>query len=215
MIRISNTSPNQRFAFTTKGFATPSIPAFIDLGPNQTVTLPRLTMHDWPAAAKQSLAEAVAAGVALAGEVDSVHLYQDKGHQLAYSYDYLLVENSAVGLSRAIEVATDFALKFNQHVNNAGVHTGASVNITAATPTNLATLQAWITDAQIQYPAHIAAGAVHPTVDTWNVLVPILAVDIPTAVRAMQELSFAFTSHKTWLSEASFVTLTVNDILTY
>jgi hypothetical protein len=215
MLRISNVSANQRFSFPARAIGMASTPGFIDLAANQSMVLPRLTVHEWLASSKQALAEMVAAGVAQVGEIDPVHLYQDKGHLLQYGYDYLLVENSAVGLSRAIEVATDYAVKFNQHVNQLAVHTAGSINITAATPTNLATLITWVTDAQIQYAAHSVAAAAHPTPDTWNTLALGVPGTLLQCIAALQELHAGYTFHKTWIDEGSFVALNIPGILTY
>lgn len=224
MIRIENisrtpTTPGTRAGFKTKGIGTAGQHmGYLDLAPGERVTLPRLALKDWPASAKQALAEYSAWGVLEVAEVDATHLYQDKGNVLAYSTDYLLVQNSAVALASALTFAADFHAKYNAHVLNLRSHTAVTAIIGEAIPTNAGTLLTWLTGAagaQIRYTAHTIDAAAHSTIDVNNVLVPVVPVDIPTSAQALIELARAYNSHKTWLEEGTAAILNIPAILTY
>jgi hypothetical protein len=213
MIRFSNISAQNRIAIPMRGVATPGVPGYLDLGPHELTTTTRLAFASAPATSKHQIAEMVAAGILEVAEIDAVHLYQDKGHVPATLP--LWVENSTRALNAAITVSTDFAVKFNQHAAFLAVHTAATTLITAAVPTELVSMQIWLADAQVQYAAHVASAAAHSTPDTWNTLAPVVPIDIPTCIQAMQELVNQYNSHRGWWAEGTAAVLNVPAILTY
>ncbi|MFA5135487.1 MAG: hypothetical protein WC505_06915 [Patescibacteria group bacterium] len=225
MIRIRNisrtpTAPGNRIGFKIKGIGTSGMHAgYLDLEPQQQVELPRLAMKDWPFSAKQALAEYVAHGLVEVAEVDSVHLYKDKGHDLAYSPDYILAEAGANMLTASITAAIDFTAQFNQHAASTAIHTAAAVQITHAVPTTtLASLQNWLVNAggaQLVFVAHLADAAAHSTLDNSNAIASIAPVSIPAAAAAVVELMRAYTAHKEWFLESTAAVLNVPGILTY
>lgn len=214
MIRFSNIAPGHRIAIPMRGVATPGVPGYLDLGTNEMTMTTRLAFASAPATSKHQIAEMVAAGLLEVAEIDSVHLYQDKGHEVQTA-TIMWVENSTRALNAAIVAATDFAIKFNQHAAFLAVHTAVTTLITAATPTEIVSMQIWLADAQVQYAAHVASAAAHSTPDTWNTLAPVVPIDIPTCIQAMQELTTRYTSHRGWVAEGTAAILNVPAILTY
>ena len=87
----------------------------------------------------------------------------------------------------------------NDHFNDVGVHNAVVGAIAGAAPTSLATLLVWIGLAQTAYETnHRGSVVAHLNADAINVLAPIGAVSLATAITALQELHRAYHSHKLW-----------------
>jgi hypothetical protein len=222
MLRIRNisrtgTASGNYLGFKVKGIGTSGLPGYVALEPTQQVMFPRLAVTDWHPSAKQALADFVSQGILEVAEVDSSHLYMDKGNNLVYNpMDYLVVSTTADALARAITLATDFHAKLDAHVANMAVHTAATAGFVGGPPTSLATLILWLAAARLVYETnHRPSAAAHPSVDTSNVPVLVPPVDTPTCVQELRNLAMAYTSHKTWVLEATAVVLNVPGILTY
>lgn len=221
MIQIRNISkgrPNEARVATRVGYddSGGAIPMFIDLAPGETLEVPAQSVSDWLPGVKQWLAEYVANGLLKVFTIDSVHDYRDKNHNAEYGLDYLIgAQFGTLALNHAIAMATSFNTEMQLHYDDDAVH-GANVGtLSAAIPTNLATLITWIGDAQTQYAAHIVSGAAHATADTWNTIAPVGAVDLATSISALQELWTAYHSHKTWLDHSSAAEMTITTLLAY
>lgn len=217
MIQVTNITTGYRFGISTKSNAgSIGVPGLLDLEPGGSTFFPRRALHDFSAYVKEQLAELVANGIVRVYEVDSVHLYQDKDHALAYDNDDLVLAPAPDALATALLAAADFTVKYNQHVTDLVFHTAPTAAIGAANPTDLPSLLIWLAAVQPIYAAHIAAAAAHPTVDTWSTLLPaIVPVGLPTAVTAMQQLIRMYGHHKTCIDLASAALLDIPAIMTY
>jgi len=198
---ISKGRPNQARISTRTGFQDSggAMPNYIDLAPGEELIVPRRSLADWLSGAKQHLAEFMAHGLLKVYEIPSVHLYQDKGHNAEYDLDYLIdAKFGDLALTHANNMATSLNTEMQLHFSDIAVHNAAAGALSAAAPTNLATLILWITDAQTEYPIHRASAAAHPNVDTTNTLALGAPADLATCIAALRELWTAYHSHKTW-----------------
>lgn len=219
MIRIRNISkgrPNEaRVAMRTNwGAGTAAFPILVNLGPDEQMDVPAQSVNDWDPGVKEWLAEYVAHGLLKVYTIESKHDYQDKGHNAIYDLDYLIeAKLGPLAESHALAMAVTLNEEIELHHLDIAVHGGVVGNITAAVPTDLATLVTWIGDAQTQYALHIASAVAHKTADTDNVLTPVVATTWPTCIAALQELHRAYHSHKTWLTTA--VEMDITTLLAY
>lgn len=208
MIQISNvtkgTTKPRGMTFGTSFSGTKGYPLYVALMPGESITIHEQNVHDWHPAVKQYLAEFMAHGIAKVYDLNSTHLYQDKGNECDYAFDYLLPAGQALALEHALEVATSLDTVMNMHFANLAVHNAVTAVIGAALPTDLATLLVWIATAQPAYDVnHRPSGAAHPNIDVDNALAPIVAVDLATAIQALQELYSHYHAHKTWLVQTA------------
>lgn len=221
MIRIINISkrrPNEAHVpmRTNWGAGTAAFPILVDLAPGKYIDVPAQSVNDWDPGVKQWLAEYVVQGLLKVFNISSLHLYQDKNHNAEYDYDYLIEARMGdLALNHAIDVATSLNTEMQLHFDNLSVHGGAVGTLTAAVPTNLATLIAWITDAQTQHAAHLASAVAHTIADTWNPLALGAPTDLATSIAALQELYRRYHSHKSWLDPTSAAEMDVVTLLAY
>ena len=218
MIKILNitkgTTTERHVAISTKSQGIVGFPRLLDLLPGAEVMIAKQNLHDYAPAVKQELANFVAAGMLQVYDCNSSHLYVDKGHNCDYAYDYLLPGVQPLALDHALQVAVSLDTAINGHVQSTNVHNDVTAVIGVAVPTDLATLLLWIAGAQTCYETvHRIDAVAHPFIDAVNTLVPVVAINLVTAVQALQELHRAFTSHKTWVVGAG--TLSVPTIMTY
>lgn len=218
IINISKGRPNQaKVALRTNwGAGTAAFPIRIELAPGEQLEVPAQALNDWDPGVKQWLAEYVVHGLLKVYTIASVHLYQDKDHTAIYDLDYLIdAKFDPLALNHAIGMATTLNTEMQLHFDSVAVHGSAVGSITAAVPSNLATLLTWTADAQTQYAAHIASAVAHTIADTWNTITPGAAVDLATAISVLRELYTAYHSHKEWLNPASRTEMSVATLLAY
>jgi len=221
MIRIINVTKGRphegRISVRTNwGAGTAAFPILINLGPNEKLDVPAQSVNDWDPGVKQWLAEYVANDYLKVYTINSVHDYQDKDHNAEYGLDYLIdAKFDPLALDHAIDMATSFNTEMQLHFDSDAVHASNVGGITAPVPTNLATLQTWIGDAQTQYALHIASGVAHATADTWNTIVPVVVSNLATSISALRELWTAYHSHKKWLDPTSEAEMTIATLLAY
>jgi hypothetical protein len=218
MIQIRNitrgTSTERRVAISTKSQSTLGFPRLLDLTPGATITIAKQNLRDYAPAVKQEIADFVAHGFLQVVACNSSHLYQDRGNACDYSYDYLLPAAQALALEHALQVAVSLDTCINTHVQSTAFHNAATAVIGVAVPTDLASLLLWIAGAQTAYETvHRPSFAAHPFVDAVNTLAPVAAVDLASAIQALQEIYRAFDGHRTWLVGSS--TLSVPTIMTF
>jgi hypothetical protein len=186
------------------------------LEPTQQFVLPRLALKDWHSSSKQALAEYVAQGVLEVAEVNSSHLYQDKGNNLAYAVDSLGVGTPAQILANTLLFAADYQTKVGAHVASLAVHTAATLGFVGAVPTDLPSLIIWLAAARLVYETnHRPSGAAHPFIDIVNTSALVPPVDLATSVQEMRNLAVAYNGHKTWWLESTASVLNIPAILTY
>lgn len=194
------TTNERKVVINTKFSGSSGYPMYFTLAPGAHIEVPKQYVIDWHESVKQNIAEYMMHGIIRVYDLNASHLYQDKGNACDYAYDYLLPAAQGLALEHALQVAVSFNAVINQHLASLAVHTtAAAFLITAAIPTDLATLLVWIADAQTQYAAHVADAAAHPNVDIVNVLVPVVAGDLPTSIAALQEIYKAYAAHKMWV----------------
>lgn len=207
MITITNVTKGtalQQTASVRTGFQDSggAMPMFLAIGPGKSVRIPNQSFADWLPGVKQKIGEYMARGILKVFTMNSVHVYQDKGHEAIYGYDYLidykfgpLAETHALNMAAAL----DTVLKL--HFASLAVHGGAVGAMTAALPTDLTTLIAWVTDAQTEYGVHVASTGVPPAAHP-NAPVNTLALGAPTTwptcIAAMQEIHRVYHAHKEW-----------------
>lgn len=222
MIRIINVTqgrPHQgRVSVRTNwGAGTAAFPILIDLGPNEKLDVPAQSVNDWDPGVKQWLAEYVSNDYLKVYTINSLHDYQDKDHNAAYGLDYLIdAKFDPLALTHAIAMATSLNTEMQLHFDALTVHAApVAGSITASVPTNLATLQTWIGDAQTEFATHIADATTHTVADTWNSYTPTAAVDLATSITALRELHRAYHSHKEWLDPTSEAEMNISTLLAY
>jgi len=221
MIRLMNVSkgrPNQAIVSTRTnwGAGTAAFPILIDMKPGAVLDIPAQAFSQFDPGVKQWVAEYVSNGLLKVFTLSSVHHYQDKNHDAEYALDYLIdAKYGTLAQTHALAMAVSLNEEMQLHFDSVAVHDSAVGSITAAVPTNLATLITWIGDAQTQYAAHIASAVAHPVADTWNTITPVVAGTWATSIAALQELYIAYHSHKTWLDPTSAVEMNVATLLGY
>jgi len=194
------TTNERKVVINTKFSGSSGYPMYFTLVPGAHIEVPKQYVIDWHESVKQNIAEYMMHGIIRVYDLNASHLYLDKGNVCDYPYDYLLPAAQGLALEHAMQVADSLNTAINAHIFSLAVHNAAAgAVIAAAVPTDLATLLVWLAAAQITYPAHIADGAAHPNVDIVNVLAPVVAIDLPTAVEALQELHRAYAGHKLWV----------------
>ena len=208
MIQISNvtkgTTQPRGLSFGTKFAGTSGYALYISLMPGESITVHNQNMHDWHPAVKQYLVEYVVHGIAKVYNLNSTHRYQDKGNACDYAYDYLLPAAQPLALEHALTVAVSLNTVMDTHFVNLAVHDAATAVIGVAVPTTLATLLVWIAAAQTALDVnHRLSVLAHPNLDIVNVLVPVVAIDLPTAIQALQEIHTCYHAHKEWLLAAA------------
>jgi hypothetical protein len=206
MIRILNDTKGQsneaRVAFRTNWSAgTAAFPIQVDLIPGAHIDIPRTSFDYLDPGVKQFIAEYMAQGIIRVLDIDTAHRYMDKNHNPEYDLDYLIgAEFGDLALTHAINMATSLNTEMDRHFLSLAVHDAATAAVAGNLPTNLATLLVWIGNAQTAYDTnHRPSLVAHAGLDTTNTLAPVAAVDLATAISALQELFTAFQSHKTWL----------------
>lgn len=219
MIQIHNvtkgTTKPRGMTFGTSFHGTKGYPLHVTLMPGENITIHNLHLHEWHPAVKQYLTEYVAHGIAKVYSLNSTHVYQDKGNDCDYALDYLLPAAQALALEHALQVAVSLHTVMNAHFTNLAVHNAATAVIAAAVPTTLATLLVWIAAAQTAYDTvHRPDIPAHPHIEAVNALVPVVAIDLPTSIQALQELYTRYHAHKEWLDQTA-TELTADAILAF
>lgn len=207
MILIQNVSKGTAFEQTASvrtGYQDSGggMPMFLAIPPGENVCVPDESFKDWLPGVKQWIGEYMATGVLKVYTIDSPHLYQDKGHDCIYGYDYLIdVKLGTIAETHALNMATALDTVLKLHFASLAVHGGAHGAITAALPTDLTTLIAWVTDVQTEYAVHIASTGVPPAAHP-NAPVNALALGAPTTwatcIAALQEIHRVYHTHKEW-----------------
>jgi len=187
MLQIRNIG-DYFISFSTSYTGAQGRPLYIKLKSGEVAFIMQEELRNWPSGVKQNVADYVQKGQLLVNEAICVHVVNDEGH--------IPTEFAAFDEPSAISTMMGFVEAYNEHVLSEAVHTAQDAGnmITGATPTDLATLLLYITAAQGQFNAHIAAG-VHPNADVLNA-VSTLHTDLPTAIAAIKEFYGRFSGHK-------------------
>lgn len=192
MIQITNISTN-RFAMSTVSRGERGVPIAVELPPRfkhpNWVQFPNEYLHNWPLGAKTQLADGVSAGLVRVDVVLNIHDAHDRR-------TVPLMEGTSTNLTAMITAATFFKTFFNEHVGGTAWHTAPGVTmVTAADPTGWPTIYVIIADEQAMYAAHLG-DAIHPNLDTINVLTLPPPGTPEQAVAALNELYSLFSAHK-------------------
>jgi hypothetical protein len=198
-------------------------PIYVKIPPGGHRLIGQEAVKKWPNGAKENLAESMQMGHLLVNEVTAVHSPKDDGH--------VLPEFIACNLGSAILNAAGqrwdgvsplppppkikgFVDVYNEHVLNAAVHTAPGTNVvTAAAPTDLATLIVYLTAVKAAFDAHLAAAPPHATADGKNVL-GAAPTDLPTCIAFITQLYQKFNAHKNEYS-ANGAFLTPDAVIAY
>lgn len=223
MIQIFNVTkgtPEEQLAAwsTVPGAASYAEPTNFYLEPGQYAYIPQDSLSNYHPGVKQRMADFIARGVISVSEIVSVHYYLDKGNNAQYPITDIVDAGLAQALDQANLVAAELDRVMTRHFASVSVHGGAVGTIGAPLPTDLASLNTWITAAIAAYSAHLASvgvpPAAHPVADATNTPAAFVPGTLATAITALRDLYTVYHAHKEWL-QGPTVPITAIAILTY
>jgi hypothetical protein len=185
-------------------------PIFVKVKPGAFRLVGQEAVKKWPNGAKENLAESMQMGHLLIQEVTAVHSPKDDGHLpppfIACTLGSAIL-NAAGEWSTTTGKTDGWVDAYNAHVKNSAVHTAIGTDVvTAARPTDLPTLVAYLATIKSAFDAHIATTPLHATADGKNTL-GAAPTDLPTCIAFIRQLYNKFAAHKKEYSvSGSFLT---------
>lgn len=225
MLQILNIGPNL-VSLSSSYIGGQGRPLYIKLAPREQSSMTQAELANWPVGAKENLASYVQASQLQVNEMNSYHVVSDVSPmpplELGKVNPPQVYPNSKTPSAGETEVdgyiklAVSLRDAYNVHCAS-GVHTAPDTvnNMTAADPTDAATLYSFLTTFKTKYNTHIAATAPpHVISDTTTTLVSPNPTTLATSADLMVEIHKALSVHKILWQDGS-KSLTPNEIIAY